>query len=71
MPLFIYQIRVKHASDGSGVFCNRDAFPRARRTDPTVAFRLPCGRRERLSASVTYSQIDKLLHVFKFDHDGQ
>jgi len=29
------------------------------------------GRRERLSASVTYSQIDKLLHVFKFDHDGQ
>lgn len=29
------------------------------------------GDGERLSASVTYSQIDKLLHVFKFDHDGQ
>lgn len=40
----------------------RDAFPS---TSPLS------GRHERLSASVTYSQIDKLLHVFKFDHDGQ
>jgi len=60
--------------------CEEDALPDFRA--PFLRFtsrrfsvdeaRIPLsGRRERLSASVTYSQIDKLLHVFKFDHDGQ